>query len=698
MPSQDALVVSLRSRLGRSPFSGLKLWQRLQHLSQWQGALRVALASLAMSTVVAGANQSGLLEGFERLAYDQMVRLRHTGRALVGRELPPDDRILIVTLTEPDLEQLKEFPLTDQTVAQAITQLQQHDPAVIGLDMYRAIPKPPGREALLQVFEAGNVVAITKLADARHPAIPPPESIPPEQISFNDVIVDGDGAIRRSLIMGDQINPDGSSQLLFSLSLRLTLHYLSAQGITPQAYPENPDYMQLGPTPFIRLQPGSGGYGRTDAGGYQVMLDYRHSLTPARQVTLSQVLADQVDPSWIEGKIILIGPTAPSLKDLFYTPFTGAGVETTHTMPGVVIHAQMVSQMLDAATGVRPLLWTSTPLQEWGWIGLWALLAGGLAWRFRNPVGLGMTQTGLIFMLGMASFGLFLQRGWVPVVAPAIAMVGTSSVVVASQAQQLARQRQMMLFLLGQNTSPEVADALWENRDRLLKSGKLPGQSAVATMLFTDIRGFSSLAEQYPPEVLLDWLNAYLSTMADAIQTHHGIINKFTGDGLLAVFGVPIIRHSPGEIAQDAAAAVACALDMATRLDRFNHRRQLQKLPELQMRVGIFTGAVVVGSLGGQTRMEYGVIGDSVNIASRLESVDKARQSNDCRILIGHDSEGVWPQIRSQFQVEDWGALTLKGREQTVAVYEVLGAQLPPQGSPNASVADLPAAAKPLHS
>ena len=660
-------------RTGRSRFFLSKLRQKLRHNAQWQGSFGVVCIGLLVSTVVAGANASGLLEGFERLAYDQMLRLRHSSWKLTGHGQPQDDRLLIVAITESDLEALEEFPLTDRTVAQAIAQLQQHDPAVIGLDLYRAIPKPPGRDELLAVFEAGNVVAITKRADERHPTIPPPEGLPPEQVAFNDVIVDGDGAIRRSLIMGTEITPDGDSQLLLSLSLRLALHYLSASGIEPEAYPANPDIMQLGPTPLLRLQPGSGGYGRTDAGGYQVMLDYRHPVTPAREVTLSAVLANQVDPSWIQGKIILIGPTAPSLKDLFYTPFTGAGVEDTHKMPGVVIHAQMVSQVLDAATGGRSLLWTSTSWQEWGWISLWALLAGGLAWRFRNPFQLGSIQLALLLGLGLASFGLLLQRGWVPVVAPAIAMVGTSSVVVASQAQQLARQRQMMLLLLGQNTSPEVADALWENRDRLLKSGKLPGRRAIATMLFTDIRGFSTLAEKNTPEILLDWLNEYLSAMAEVIQAHHGIINKFTGDGLMAVFGVPIVRHSQAAITQDASAAVSCAVAMASRLSRLNHHRQRQGLVSLQMRVGIFTGPVVVGSLGGATRMEYGVIGDSVNIASRLESVDKARQGSDCRILIGHDAEGIWPQIRDQFQVEDWGELILKGREHPVTVYRVLG-------------------------
>jgi adenylate cyclase len=173
-----------------------------------------------------------------------------------------------------------------------------------------------------------------------------------------------------------------------------------------------------------------------------------------------------------------------------------------------------------------------------------------------------------------------------------------------------------------------------------------------------------------PPEQLLDWLNEYLSAMAEAIQAHHGIINKFTGDGLLAVFGVPIARDTPAAIAQDAQNSVHCALAMADRLDRLNRDRQRQGLPLLQMRVGIFTGPVVVGSLGGQTRMEYGIIGDSVNIASRLESFDKTRQPTPCRILIGHDT---LLHLQDRFQVEDWGALTLKGRQTPVQVYRVIG-------------------------
>ncbi|MEB3269291.1 MAG: adenylate/guanylate cyclase domain-containing protein [Leptolyngbya sp.] len=655
-------------------------------LGQWvhrhpgvHGGLAIALAGLVATVTTTGTNRLGLLEKLELLAYDQMVRVRHE-----LREPALDDRLLVVTVTEADLNALGSYPLSDQTVAQALAQLQAHNPTAIGLDIYRAVPKGTGQEALRRQLQASNVVVITKLADINSPGIPAPAGVSPAQISFNDVVVDRDGTIRRSLIMGEVTTPEGST-VLFSFSLQLALRYLAQQDITPTASDRDPRYMQLGPSPFVPLQSGSGGYAQVDAGGYQILLNYRRSQAPARTVTLTDVLAGRVQRQWVEGKVVLIGVTAPSVKDLFYTPFTGAGTAATHQMPGVYIHAQMVSQYLDAATGARSLFWLSTPWQEWLWCLGWSLVAGAIAWRLRHPVNLTLAQIGILGVITATGFGLFLHQHWVPLVAPTLGSISTSGLVLAYQAQQSARQRQMMLVLLGQNTSPEIANALWENRDRLLKSGKLPGRKTTATMLFTDIRGFSSLAEITPPEQLLEWLNEYLSAMAEAIQTHHGIINKFTGDGLLAVFGVPITRHTAAAVAQDAQDAVHCALSMAQRLDRLNQDRQAQGLPALQMRVGIFTGPVVVGSLGGQTRMEYGIIGDSVNIASRLESFDKSRQPTPCRILIGHDT---LIHLHDRFQVENWGDLMLKGRQTPVQVYRVIDSQRDtaiPAAAPNSS-------------
>jgi adenylate cyclase len=624
----------------------------------------ITATSLTVSTGVMAVAQLGPLEGLEQRAYDQMIRLRHE-----DDPLPADERLLIVTVTEADLETLQQFPLNDQTLAQALDQLQAHAPLVIGLDMFRTIPKPPGQEALQRSLQADNVVIITQLSDANGaPGIPPPPGVSPEQVSFNDVVVDADGTIRRALLIGEQVNPEGNLTL-FSFASQLAMRYLATQDITPEASPLNPNYMKLGPTTLLPLQPGSGGYARVDARGYQIMLDYRHHLTPGREVTLLELLNDEVEPAWIEDKIVLIGVTAPSFKDLFYTPFTAGRNETTHQMPGVVVHAQIVSQLLDLATGDRPLMWTSQPWQEWGWCCLWALLGGTIAWYLRHPITLSLSQAGVLVGIMVVGYQMFLHLGWMPVVAPAIATLVSSGVVLAYQAQQSFRQRQMMQVLLGQTASPEIARALWENRDRLIKSGKLPGQKMVATMMFTDIKGFSSLAEVTPPEQLLEWLNHYLEAMTEEIQTCHGIVNKFTGDGLLAVFGVPIASTTTAAIDADAQSAVSCALRMATRLREINRQRQVQGLPVLQMRVGIFTGPVVVGSLGGHHRMEYGIIGDSVNIASRLESLDKTRQPTHCRILIGEDT---LRHLNQQFLVESWGELVLKGRHTPIGVYRVV--------------------------
>src|SRR6476469_11014725 len=139
---------------------------------------------------------------------------------------------------------------------------------------------------------------------------------------------------------------------------------------------------------------------------------------------------------------------------------------------------------------------------------------------------------------------------------------------------------------------------------------------------------------------------------------------------MVAVIDVPIPRTTPEEIAEDARLAVSCALAISSRLPEMNQNWLDRGLPVVKMRVGIFTGPVMVGSLGGTTRLEYGVIGDSVNIASLLESCEKDRQEDTCRILI---AEETFLHLAVKFEVESLGALPLRGREQKVNVYRILG-------------------------
>lgn len=623
------------------------------------GVATVAIASLAVTAVVLLVRQLGMLQSLELKAYDRMVRLR------------PDEgidaRLLVVAITEADLRSLGRIRPSDRVVAQVLANLERHQPRVIGLDLYREIPQEPGNAELLQQLRSPSIIAITNLGFTPIDQIPPPPGIPPEQVGFNDLPIDPDGVIRRGLLFATTAEGKGYT----SFALRLAWHYLAKQGIQAQPGPDNPNDMKLGDAVFVPLTATSGAYQFNDDRGYQMLLDYR-SRTIAQVVTLEDVLKDRVQPEWIRDKIVLIGSTAPSLKDLFYTPYS-ASEQTSHQMSGVEVHGQIVSQIVSAALDGRSLFQFWGEGQEWLWIWVWAVGGGTVAWRVHRPLTLGLSSLLLIISLLGTGYGLFLQRTWVPIIAPAIASVAALGTVVTYRAQQAQRQQQMVMTLLGQNTSPEIAAALWKSRDRLIQSGKLPGQRLIATMLFMDIRGFSTISERMPPEALLEWLNEYLEAMTQEVQQYHGIINKFTGDGLLAVFGVPMPRLDRREVALDAYRAIACALAMGDRLEALNEVWKLRDLPPIEMRVGIFTGPIVAGSLGGRDRLEYGVIGDSVNTASRLESCAKDRHPSLCRILIAQDT---LVYVEDHFEVEPWGPMALKGKQQLVDVYRVLGHRL----------------------
>jgi len=634
-----------------------KIWELIRdaRLKSWSEALSaIALISLASAGLLLVLKYLGKIESLELMAYDRMVQLRGSR--------PTDNRLLIVGITERDIEKLQVVP-PDQLLARAIATLQSHNPRVIGLDLHRNAPQPPGWEELMIQMQAENVVVITKLGDLPADTIPPPPGIPPEQIGFNDIPVDPDGIIRRSLLIGS--TNDGT---FFSFALQSAIHYLEQENIQPRGSDQNPDFLQLGEAVFLPLQAGDGGYHQVDDGGYQILLDYRGEEAIAPQLSLSDILDNNFDPDLVKDRIVLIGTTATSLKDLFVTPYSSAQ-QSDAKMAGVEVHAHMISQILDAALGDRNLFWFWPEWMEVIWAWAWAIAGATVAWYFQRPIVLGMGSALLIGSISGVSYLCLLNHGWVPVIAPTTAFVLSSGIVITYRAQQAQQQQKMVMTLLGQSTSPEIADALWESRDRLLKSGKLPGQRIIATMMFSDIKGFSTLAEKLTPEDLMDWINEYLNEMVDVVKHHRGIVNKFTGDGLLAIFGVPVPRLSKEEIAKDARQAVQCALAMGDRLNQLNQAWEQKGVATARMRIGIFTGPIVAGSLGGKERLEYGVIGDSVNTAARLESCLKNRQPGICRILIARET---LEYLDDQFRVEPWGEIELKGKEQLAEVYRVI--------------------------
>jgi CHASE2 domain-containing sensor protein len=404
---------------------------------------RVVLTSVVITTLVVGLRQMGILEAMELGAFDQMMRWRPDER--------PDERLLVVAIAEKDIQKIQEATLSDQNLNRLLGKLEEYQPLAIGLDIFRDVPVGTGRANLLKRLQqneaqgvsfASRIIAVCKSGSADNPGVPPPPGVPEDRVGFADQVIDTDGIIRRSLLFiaptssntpasssranTGSICDDSSAQLL-SLSFQLALRYLQVRRIQPEF--TTADELKLGSTVFRSLKENDGGYQNADVGGYQILLNYRSPENVAKQVTLTQVLEGKIDPNWIKDRIVLVGYTAPSKKDDFGTPYS-AGQQEKFKMPGVVVHAQIVSQILSAVLDKRPLFWFWT---EWGeilWIAGWSLVGGVLAWRIRHPAVFGLAGVVTLGGLFGVSFAIFTQAGWVPIAAPTIGLIATSISVV----------------------------------------------------------------------------------------------------------------------------------------------------------------------------------------------------------------------------------------------------------------------------
>ena len=612
------------------------------------------ISCIVVTGTLLGVRHLGWFQPLELHIFDVMVRLRP--------DPGPDPRLLVVTITEQDINTIEKWPISDRTLAKSIAEIARLEPTAIGIDMIRNTPYEPGNAELVTQWKNPKVIPITFIGNSQQEQVPPPPNITEDRVGFNDIVVDPDNIVRRNLMFAGN-----GKKTLTSFSMRLAFAYLDNKKIDSKLTEKQE--IEANKVVFSKLRSNSGGYQNINDQGYQVLLNYRSAENIAKSVTLTQVLEGKVDPKLVKGKIVLMGVTALTVRDFFSSPYS-ATASANRQMPGVFIHATATSQILSAVLDGKGLFWYWDEWQEILWIAVWGAVGGWLAWWLENSVSL--IGSGIAAFGSLLGFTFFLstQQGWIPLIPAALALLITPVVIVSYKYQESRQQQEIVMKLLGQQTSPAIANALWKERVHLLESGLLPGKKLIATIILTDLQGFSTISEKLPPEVVMSWLNEYLSAMAQEVQAHQGVINKFTGDGMLAVFGVPIPRTTPAEIAEDARLAVCCALAISSRLPQMNQNWRDRGLPSAKMRVGIFTGPVMVGSLGGTTRLEYGVIGDSVNIASRLESCEKDRQEDTCRILI---AEETLRNLADKFEVESWGALPLKGREQKVNVYRVLG-------------------------
>lgn len=392
---------------------------------------QVVVTSIVVTGLLVGARQLGLLQGLELGAFDQLIRLRP--------EEGPDNRLLVVGITEEDIQTRKEYPLHDGTLATLLKKIQQSQPRAIGLDILRDVPQGEGRDALIkQLKENENLIAVCKLSSADQPGIAA-VGVPEERVGFADLPLDPGGTLRRSLLLSPPTAfklpvpeehlcniPDPENQL-FSLDLQLALLYLEPQNIAPELTPAGE--MKIGPTVFKRLGAKAGGYHNADVGNYQIMMNYRSAKKSTEIVSLTEVLAGKINPALIKDRVVLIGYTASIVKDDFYTPYS-AGQQDNQKMPGVVVHAQNVSQILSAVIDNRPLIWFWSEWNEILWIWGWSLVGGTIAWKFRQPWRFGFVGVAAMGVLFGACYALFIRAGWIPIVPPVLALLATAGGVI----------------------------------------------------------------------------------------------------------------------------------------------------------------------------------------------------------------------------------------------------------------------------
>ncbi|MEH2149412.1 CHASE2 domain-containing protein [Nostoc sp.] len=384
------------------------------------------LSSLAITGLVCGVRLLGWLENPEIQAFDLMMRSR-----------PPegiDPRLLVITIDDDDLatqrennESLIGASISEKSLNKVLAKLNQYQPRAIGLDVYRDFQaKEPGLITRLQKTQ--NLVGVCKGSDSTGniKGINPPPEIPPGNLGFSDFIHDRDGVIRRHLLFMNQ-EPTSLCSAPYAFSLQLAFLYLRPSGIQPKFTPKG--NLQLGKTIFPKLESRTGGYQNIDANGGQILLNYRSSKEIAQQVKLTQFLSSPINPSAIKDRIVLIGVVAKGdSPDTWPTPY---GVPLDEQMPGVLVQAQMVSQILGAVQDGRPLLRAWSLWVEVVWILGWSLVGGVLAWhKLSLPwlvLAVGVTSS----VLYVVCLGLLISGAWVPFVPSAlslVAMVGLMSI------------------------------------------------------------------------------------------------------------------------------------------------------------------------------------------------------------------------------------------------------------------------------
>jgi adenylate cyclase len=577
------------------------------------------------------------LGNIERSALDLRFSLRG--------EVAPAEEVLIVGITEQCLSEMGRWPWDRQVHAQLLDVLREGGASVVGLDIIFSEPSPQTwmDDALVEATrKTSNVVysidappvksEIPGLLKPLRLTLPLPGLMEAASAGYINVTPDIDGILRRAImVMEHQEEPIASFNVLAwalwnNMDADIINYYLR------EPFEPGRNELTLGENSY----PLDGG-GRT-------LINYSGGPNNIPVLPYHLVLEGAYPPSTYDGKIILVGYFAPGLGDYYFTPFF-----KDRPMYGVEVHANIIHMLIQAG----PIF--SLPL----WVNL--LLVFTLAfitlfiYRKLHPLAGFIALVVLAAVFYFITMRLFTGNSlYVESVYPLLAMVISYVSSLGYRFIIEQRDRQKVTRLFGRYVAPQVVDEILSiGEDNLM----LGGTRRRITLLFIDIRGFTPLSEKLSPEEVVAVLNQYFEMVTRCVFENKGTIDKFMGDAAMALFNAPLLLED------HALWALRAARDITDEGVALKKKVKEMSGVDLNFGIGINTGDAVVGNIGSMNRMEYTAIGDTVNLAARLESNAKPGQ-----ILV---SESVYLEVGGRMPLEQVGEISVKGKSKPIMVYEL---------------------------
>jgi adenylate cyclase len=589
--------------------------------------IRKYLVGILVAAATVAVVFLGPLERLELLWFDQLFELRGIQK--------PAAPIVIVMIDESSFQELNlQWPFPRALHGRLLDRISADRPLVIGLDVIFDSDSrfgPADDKALgAAIARAGNVVLGLGIAQDEQVVVDDRgKSLGPQREVVNmplpvirekaaaigpfNVPPDADGHVRRVPIRVRV--PDPQTRYEWWLAFDAQLHrQLSAAGFPTKPLP--------------------------DVG--EILVNFRGRLTDFERVPYYRVVNGEIPAGEFRDKIVLIGPTSEILHDVFATAFAGGG-----DMPGVVIHANALETLIrgDRIREVPKV--ASTVLA-----GLAALVGSLLAVRLRALRALVVVV--LVWVaVGLVAFAVFKYADvWWRGMAFTFGLAfGYGATVVENFVREQREKQRLSRFF-----SPDVLRAVVRDRD----GRSLRPRRRVVTVLFSDIRGFTSISERLQPEQVDEMLQEYLTVMTEVVFRHGGTVDKYIGDAIMGLY------NAPYEDPDHALNAIRTALEFQERAIPFSARWQAKLGVTIRCGVGINSGEAVVGSLGSRQRNEYTAIGDAVNLAARLESITK---DYNVPIII---SEFTYEYVKGRFPTRELDTVTVKGKSQPVKIYGVM--------------------------